>query len=212
MEYHVPSAACLTGLAEFAMTGQPMETLSDNAFKCGVRHFDCRLFQSCAVMDAVIAAKDGQRPKPKSMVYRALTTCISNPILLSHLSDKISELKGAAKLDARVNLLRDLERQGLGVLRETRKIIGQSQKAVAFHRHPLSHPGTKESLERLDIDSAMWSAPEAVADEVGEAHRNLPTPAHVSATEWGPPCRFKDPRADSAGPNASANKDSNLHD
>ena len=56
MEYHIPSAALLAALAASAL-GEDVQSscVSDEAVKCAARHYDLRVFQSCAVVDCTVS-------------------------------------------------------------------------------------------------------------------------------------------------------------
>ena len=111
MEYHVPTAACLTALVQFsAMQEEPTYVLSDSAVKCGIQHFDMRVVHSCAVLDSEIFAKTLQAPassrRPgspptqraeRTLPQRLLAACTKNPITMTEVGVHISSLKGAAK-------------------------------------------------------------------------------------------------------------------
>lgn len=113
MEYHVPSAACLTafhGLPELNSC-----VLPDNAMKCAIRHFDLRVVHDCNVVDSEAIAMSGDplapgapvRP-PRSMHSRLLLACVKDPITLSDIGKHITSLQGAAQAQECNKLLQSL--------------------------------------------------------------------------------------------------------
>ena len=164
MEYRVPSAACLTFLATSALQAHPTDgVLDDNAMKCALRHFDLRVVHTCSIIDACIRACARKASSSKAAASsairpttaRVLESCVKDPILFSHMSQRFVSLRGADKFDARLALLRELERLGLGQVKETRRRVNEDNRAVAFYRFPLS-PTVQESLCRLGVAESFW--------------------------------------------------------
>ena len=61
MEYHVPSAALLASLQDFAASQCSAFELPDHALKCAIRHFDLRVVHDCNVLDSEVAARSAAR-------------------------------------------------------------------------------------------------------------------------------------------------------
>ncbi|CAE7271160.1 unnamed protein product, partial [Symbiodinium microadriaticum] len=174
MEYHVPTAACLTALVQFsAMQEEPTYVLSDNAVKCGIRHFDMRVVHSCAVVDSEISAKMLQAPassrRPgspptqraeRTLPQRLLAACTKNPITMTEVGVHISSLKGAAKYDARLQLFQELQGLGLGEIKSTRRRPNSEDggRGVEFHRFALS-PAIEQTLAQMRIPLCLWPLP-----------------------------------------------------
>ena len=133
MEYHVPTAACLTSLASWGLDPSSRAlVLSDNSLyslKCAVQHFALRLCQSCAIVDCTIQRakqKGCLLPAPPSTVVRPMTArglefCLKDPILESHMSSHFAALKGAEKREDRISIMKQLSELGLGELKESRR-------------------------------------------------------------------------------------------
>ena len=102
MEYHVPSCAALTWLAEQSLSlDSTSEHISDCAIKCGIRHFDSRVFRGCAIIDREVRAHAvvpaGRRASvavPLSFVPIILMKCVKDPIQLSEMSKRVACLQG----------------------------------------------------------------------------------------------------------------------
>ena len=164
MEYHVPSSACLTSFAAASLASMDSlhGFLDDNAIKCALRHFDLRVMYSCSIVDSTVRQAPGKacgkgaamQNKVKPMTVRVLEACVKDPILLSHMSHHFSCLKGSEKFEERVSILQQLERLGLGEVRETRR-CGDARRSVAFYRHSLS-PAVAESLRDLGVCTSFW--------------------------------------------------------
>ena len=87
MEYHVPTTACLTSLASWALSPPSLSNaLRDNSIKCAVLYFALRLCQSCAVVDSTIRRIQGRQKLPpaahslpsqqvRPLTARVLETC-----------------------------------------------------------------------------------------------------------------------------------------
>ena len=166
MEYHVPSAACLT--AFHSLTGLDSSVLSDDAMKCGIRHFDLRVVHDCNVVDSEATAMHGEpaasrvpvsavKP-PRTPVSRLLLACVKDPITLSDVGNHITSLQGATQAEERIKLLQSLAAMQLGEVREGRRLPGADTRSVSFHRFPLS-PTLRAMLQQLDVPESLWPVP-----------------------------------------------------
>lgn len=145
MEYHIPAAACLTGLAAGRLAESNFsQTLPDNAVKCAIRHFDLRVGQTCAIIvDSTVRRshvqqKQNATTRTRPMAARVLESCLKDPILESHMSLNFSALKGAHKSTERRALMEELQERGLGDVKESRRRGGGDGCCVEFHRRALS--------------------------------------------------------------------------
>ena len=101
MEYHLPSCAALTSLAEWALApAMNTELMSDCAIKCGIRHFDTRIFHGCAIIDCEVRRQvqaHGKRiigAAPLALMSVVLMKCSKDPIQLSEMSKRVAGLQG----------------------------------------------------------------------------------------------------------------------
>lgn len=102
MEYHMPRRVTLTSLAEQALLGgETSDTLSDSAVKCGVPHFDLRVFQCCAIIDSEVkrqpTATAGKKAGPResrSPLTNVLIKRPKDPMQLSEISRRVAALRG----------------------------------------------------------------------------------------------------------------------
>ena len=174
MEYHVPTTACLTSLASWALSPPSLSNaLSDNSIKCAVLHFALRLCQSCAVVDSTIRRIQARQKLPpaahslpsqqvRPLTARVLETCRKDPILETHLTCHFAMLRGADKRQDRLALLNELVRLGLGEIKEKRRRHGGEGRCVEFHRCPLS-PTVSAALLTLNVPEALWPRPATLA-------------------------------------------------
>ncbi|CAE8635708.1 unnamed protein product [Polarella glacialis] len=198
MEYHVPAAALLTGLAEKVLAGaEGGQELSDNALKCGFRRYDKRLFFGCAVVDyeAFLSKKPTQTGRCGrghiSLQARVLLSCAKDPITLTEMSQRMGDMKGAARFDARVAALRALEASGLGTIKETRRRIegDQRQCNVEFHR-AIVNDSVREKLAELGVPLSVFmplsaSTPVALGQVPAMEGSGLSWPLSSCATSCG---------------------------
>ena len=93
MEYHLPSCAALTSLAEQALRPDAhCNVMSDCSVKCGIRHYDMRVVHGCAVIDSEVRrlpsatqGRTGVTPMQTPLRTTVLTKCMKDPIKLSEM-------------------------------------------------------------------------------------------------------------------------------
>jgi hypothetical protein len=168
MEYHVPTAACLSCLASCSLQPAASSTsLDDNAIKASIRHFALCVCQSCAIVDSTVRTlhtkqKPGPRQPsssrvkaPRRMTARVLEACPKNPILESHRSSHFSAPEGADKRHERQAIMEELHRLGLGDMKEAKRRQGGESRCMEFHRHPLT-PAISAVLLDLSVPELLW--------------------------------------------------------
>ena len=157
------------GGLEFAASREQASVLSDNALKCGVRHFDLHVVRSCAVVDAEIRHKyysmehsagsrrDAIPPlqRERTPVQRLLSVCAIPSPCMTDVSKHISALKGAAKYDERLQLLQLQS----GELKHTRRPRRRPNSedgacAVEFHRWPLTS-AIESTLAQMQVPVSL---------------------------------------------------------
>ena len=183
MEYLVPSAALLTHLCATAWANEDSDLyLSDDAMKCGIAHYASRVFLGCAVADSEAARFAGKslqetadssgnsnlrRPlsSQEALAKRILTSCVTDPITMTALSNHVAALRGAAKHSERVQALQFLESKSLGRVIQTRQRGQGEGHNQAFHRCALSAEA-QDFLKDLQIPLGLWptSFPETSRD------------------------------------------------
>ena len=183
MEYLVPSAALLTHLCATAWANEDSDLyLSDDAVKCGIAHYASRVFLGCAVADSEAARFAGKslqetadssgnsnlrRPlsSQEALAKRILTSCVTDPITMTALSNHVAALRGAAKHSERVQALQFLESKSLGRVIQTRQRGQGEGHNQAFHPCALSAEA-QDFLKGLQIPLGLWptSFPETSRD------------------------------------------------
>ena len=200
MEYHVPTAACLTCLASWGLDPSLRTlVLSDNSIKCAMQHFALRLCQSCAIVDSTIQRvkqKGCNLPAPPStgvrpMTARVLEICLKDPILESHMSSHFAALKGAEKSEDRISIMKQLSDLGLGELKESRRRNGGQTRCVEFHRFPLNAAISAVLLD-LNVSELLWKPVSSQALPVLAAPC-LPAMAGSGIFKRSCPCPFAFP-------------------
>ena len=145
LEYHVGMMAQLTQLLEHAFQSDPSEqptAVSDNALKCALRFFDCRLLHGCAVIDYCSAdATTSKKRKPAvppahhadaDTAGRVLRHCTADPITMTEMSRRLAYLRKDADCALRKALLQKIVDLDLGRLE-----VG-ARGAVVLWRAPLT--------------------------------------------------------------------------
>lgn len=166
MEYHIPNAACLSSLAAAALgSSSVLPLLDDNSIKASFRHFALRVCQTCAIVDSTVCRMQHRQkglpsnplalPSVRPMAARVLETCLKNPILESHLSSHFSAFKGADKSEERISLMQELQRLGLGEVKEARRRQGGQTRCVEFHRFELN-AAVSAALSDLGVSQVLW--------------------------------------------------------
>ena len=157
----MPSCAALTAFGEQALSNSEAgNVMSDNAIKCGIRNFDIRVFQGCAIIDSEVrrqapSASGHQASAPTPLVATILQKCTRDPIQLSEISKRVARLQGCGKYQQRVAALREMQALGLGEVKETRRRPGEVDKEIELYRFPLTAE-VQKVLTSLGVSAAFW--------------------------------------------------------
>ncbi|CAE8626366.1 unnamed protein product [Polarella glacialis] len=92
-----------------------------------------------------------------SLPARVLLSCTRDPITLTEMSQRMSDMKGAGRFQARVDALRELETLGLGAVRETRRRTEQAPNGfnVQFRR-ALLNAEVVSRLQELGVPEQLF--------------------------------------------------------
>lgn len=92
--------------------------MSDIAVKCGIRHFDLRVFRDCAIIYSEVRreapASSGQQAAAATpLLTLILQKCTRDPMQLSEMCKRVARLLGTDKYTLRVDALREMEHLGM---------------------------------------------------------------------------------------------------